>query len=177
VGDIRLKRPPPNTIAPSIRDNQPVAQHQIRCAGPGDAREVARLLHDFNTEYEEFTPGVNAIAVRAREVIEKDEMVALLGGEGPDALAVIRLRPSLWSDSLDAYLEELYVAPAERGHGLGRALLEEAMDAARAAGSLYIGLATSEDDTAAMALYESCGFVNREKPPDGPVMYFYERDL
>jgi hypothetical protein len=36
---------------------------------------------------------------------------------------------------------------------------------------------TSEDDTAARALYESAGFTNREGRPDGPVMLFYERDL
>ena len=38
-------------------------------------------------------------------------------------------------------------------------------------------LGTSEDDTAARALYESAGFSNREGRPDGPVMFFYERDL
>ena len=30
---------------------------------------------------------------------------------------------------------------------------------------------------AARALYESEGFTNREGRPDGPVMFFYERDL
>ena len=28
-----------------------------------------------------------------------------------------------------------------------------------------------------LALYESMGFINREGRPDGPVMYFYEREL
>jgi len=32
-------------------------------------------------------------------------------------------------------------------------------------------------DTAARALYESLGFTNREGKPDGPINYFYERDL
>jgi ribosomal protein S18 acetylase RimI-like enzyme len=38
-------------------------------------------------------------------------------------------------------------------------------------------LGTSEDDEAARALYERLGFTNREGKPDGPVMFFYERDL
>jgi hypothetical protein len=38
-------------------------------------------------------------------------------------------------------------------------------------------LATSEGDVAARALYESAGFSNREGDPDGPIMYFYEREL
>jgi len=33
------------------------------------------------------------------------------------------------------------------------------------------------DDTAARALYESWGFTNLERLPDGPAMLFYERDL
>jgi ribosomal protein S18 acetylase RimI-like enzyme len=51
------------------------------------------------------------------------------------------------------------------------------MDAAREGGAVRIDLGTSVDDTAAIALYESCGFTNREREPDGPQMLFYERDL
>ena len=90
---------------------------------------------------------------------------------------MLRFRPSLWSEGRECYLAELYVVPARRGHGLGRALLEAAMALARARGADHMDLGTSEDDVAARALYESCGFVNREKPPDGPVMYVYEREL
>jgi ribosomal protein S18 acetylase RimI-like enzyme len=149
----------------------------VRRADIGDAREVARLLHDFNTEFSSPTPGVRALANRTRELLATNEMMVLLGGQAPDGLAVIRLRPSLWSHALDAYLEELYVAPEQRGRGIGRALLEEAMETARAAGAARIELGTSETDTAAIALYESCGFTNREGAPDGPTMFFYERDL
>ena len=38
-------------------------------------------------------------------------------------------------------------------------------------------LGTSEDDVAARRLYESLGFDNHERGPDGPVQYFYEREL
>jgi ribosomal protein S18 acetylase RimI-like enzyme len=52
-----------------------------------------------------------------------------------------------------------------------------AMDHARSRGADYMDLGTSEDDVAARALYESLGFTNREGKPDGPLMYFYEREL
>jgi ribosomal protein S18 acetylase RimI-like enzyme len=142
-----------------------------------DAPEVARLLHDFNTEFDDPTPGVEALTERARQLLAEGEMTVLLGGERPDGIALIRLRPAIWTDGLDAYLEELYVAPERRGEGIGRALLEATMDAAREAGAVRIDLGTSVDDTAAIALYESCGFTNREREPDGPRMLFYERDL
>ena len=141
-----------------------------------DAPDVARLLHDFQTEYEEPVPELEVLTERVREFIERGEATFLLAGDGPDGFAEIRLRPSLLTGALDAYLEEFYVAPATRGQGLGRALLEAAMDVARRQGAIRMDLGTSEDDEAARHLYESAGFTNRERP-DGPVMFVYERDL
>jgi ribosomal protein S18 acetylase RimI-like enzyme len=90
---------------------------------------------------------------------------------------VLRFRPALYTDALDCYLEELYVVPDRRGHGLGRALLETAMRVAREEGAAHMNLGTGEDDVAARGLYESLGFSNREGKPDGPINYFYEREL
>ena len=109
--------------------------------------------------------------------IEKGELTFLLAGEGPDGLAQMRYLPSIWSGELDAYLEELYVVPALRGQGIGRALLERTMETAREAGATRIDLNTGETDTAARALYESVGFTNREGSEDGPSMLYYEREL
>jgi ribosomal protein S18 acetylase RimI-like enzyme len=152
----------------------PRPQITIRRAGPADARTVARLLHDFNSEFDVFTPGVAALTERAGELLGSGEITVLFGGEGPDGLAQLRFRPSVWNRSLDAYLEELYVAPSLRGRGIGRALLESAMELSRERGATRIELGTSEDDTAALGLYTSCGFTNLE---DGARMLFYEREL
>jgi ribosomal protein S18 acetylase RimI-like enzyme len=149
----------------------------VRRAEPADAPAIGRLLHDFNTEFEDVTPGPEALAGRIRELLAGDSDLVLLAGAGPDGLAVLRFRPSLWSRALECYLAELYVVPDRRGRGLGRALMEAALEAARHAGADYISLGTSEDDVAARALYESLGFSHREGKPDGPVMYVYEREL
>jgi ribosomal protein S18 acetylase RimI-like enzyme len=142
-----------------------------------DAPEVARLLHDFNTEYSEPVPPADVLADRIAQFIESDEATFLLAGSGPDGVAEIRFRLSIMTGALDAYLEELYVARAKRGQGLGRALLDAAMETARERGATRMELGTSEDDVAARALYESAGFSDREGRPDGPVMLFYECDL
>jgi len=92
----------------------------VRRAGVDDAPEVARLLHDFNTEFDEPVPEVGLLARRVADFIERGEAIFLLVGDGPDGMAELRFRPSLMSGALDAYLEELYVAPARRGRGLGR---------------------------------------------------------
>ena len=149
----------------------------VRRAGLSDAPEVARLLHDFNTEYSEPTPGIEFLTDRTRHLLANGEMTVLLAGERPDGLVLIRFRPSIWSAALDAYLEEFYVVPELRGQGIGRALLETAMETARQAGATRMDLGTSVADTAAIGLYESFGFTNREGGPDGPRMLFYERDL
>jgi ribosomal protein S18 acetylase RimI-like enzyme len=149
----------------------------IRLARATDAALFGRLLHAFNVEFEEPTPDADVIAERAAPLLAGGEVVVLFAGDGPDGFAQLRFRPSLYTGALDAYLEELYVVPERRGRGLGRALLEAAMDEARARGAARIDLNTSVDDVAARALYESAGFTNRESRPDGPRMLYYERDL
>jgi len=149
----------------------------VRLAGVDDSERIARLLHDFNTEFGEPTPGVEALTEHSRQLLEQAEMTVLLAGDGPDGIALLRFRPSVWSGGLEAHLQELYVVPPLRGRGIGRALLEAAIAAAREAGAGGIDLNTGETDTAARALYESMGFSNREGSPDGPSMLFYEREI
>jgi ribosomal protein S18 acetylase RimI-like enzyme len=150
---------------------------QVRRAGVEDAPAIARLLHDFNREFGEPTPPVEELTERCRRLIDEGEITVLLSGDGPDGLALLRFRPALWSAGLEAYLQELYVAPPRRGRGIGRALLQAAIDLSRERGADGIDLHTGETDTAARALYESIGFTNREGAPDGPSMLFYEREL
>jgi ribosomal protein S18 acetylase RimI-like enzyme len=149
----------------------------IRRGEPADAEAIGRLLHDFNTEYEEVTPGPAKIAERVRELLAAGDTIVLLAGDAPDGLAVMRFRPSIWIEKLECYLAELYVVPDTRGRGIGRALMDEVLAVARGEEAGHIELNTSDADVAARALYESLGFTNREGKPDGPVMYYYEREL
>jgi ribosomal protein S18 acetylase RimI-like enzyme len=149
----------------------------IRRACAEDAAAIARLLHDFNTEFGEPTPGVEALSGYCRDLLAAGEMTVLLAGSGPDGISLIRFRPSVWTGGPEAHLQELYVVPELRGQGIGRALLEATMAVAREAGASGLDLNTGATDTAARALYESAGFTNREGSPDGPSMLFYEREL
>jgi ribosomal protein S18 acetylase RimI-like enzyme len=151
--------------------------HSVRRAQAADAPAIGRLLHDFNTEFDEPTPGPGALAERLAQLIAEGQTTVLLGGPGPDGLAVLRFRRSIWTPGLECYLAELYVVPDRRGQGLGRALMQAAIEEARRQGADYMDLGTSEDDVAARALYESLGFSHREGRPDGPINYYYEREL
>jgi ribosomal protein S18 acetylase RimI-like enzyme len=148
----------------------------VRVVTPDEAPLVARLLHDFNTEYDEPSPGVDWLSGHLADLLRGDDTFALVAGAA-DGLSVVRLRRSLWGPALEAYLAELYVVPALRGQGIGRALLEATMATARERGADYMDLGTSEDDVAARKLYESAGFDRTEGRPDGALSFYYERTL
>jgi GNAT superfamily N-acetyltransferase len=150
---------------------------EVREAGPEDLPEVGRMLHAFNVEYEDVTPAPDVIAQRLAPLMESGELAILLTGDGPDGLAVLRFRPSIWITGLECYLAELYVRSPLRGQGRGRALMEAVLAFARERGAGYIELNTGEDDTAARALYERLGFSNTEGKADGSSQLYYEREL
>ncbi|HET9196736.1 MAG TPA: GNAT family N-acetyltransferase [Solirubrobacterales bacterium] len=152
------------------------AEIQIREAGVEDAAAIARLLHDFNTEYEEETPPVGELTRHAERMLREGEMTVLLAGEGTDGLALLRFRPSVWTEKQEAYLQELYVVPELRGRGIGRALMEAVLATCRARDAAWIELNTGETDVAARGLYRKFGFTNEEGPQRASMLY-YEREI
>lgn len=66
-----------------------------------------------------------------------------------------------------ALLWGMYVAPAARRHGLGKALVAAAIDSARAMpGVERLSLAVDSVNLPAKALYQDCGFVMWGREPD-----------
>jgi ribosomal protein S18 acetylase RimI-like enzyme len=149
----------------------------VREAADADADAVGRLLYDFNREFDDPAPKPAQLARRIRELVADGDTVVLVAGVEPAGVAVLRLRKAIWSRALECYLAELYVVPALRGQGIGRALMEAAIDFARARGADHMDLGTAETDVVARRLYESLGFDNHEGKPGGPVNYYYERNL
>ncbi len=145
---------------------------QIREATVEDAAAIARLLHDFNTEYEEETPPVAVLTRHAERMLREGEMTVLLAGKGPDGLALLRFRPSVWTEKLEACLQELYVVPDLRGRGIGQALMEAIIATCRDRGAAWIELNTGETDVAARDLYRKFGFTNEEGPERASMLYY-----
>jgi GNAT superfamily N-acetyltransferase len=138
----------------------------VRVAAAEEMPAVGQLLFDFNTEYDEPTPPAEVIA----EVIAGlDDAVALIVGDPPHGIALLRFRKSIWTEGNECYLAELYVRPPHRGNGDGRALMDAVLDLAKKRGADWIELNTDDDDHVAHRLYESKGFAR--------TAHYYEREL
>src|SRR3712207_2265484 len=85
---------------------------------------AARLLHDFNAEYDEPAPPPDVLATRLAWLVADGHVTVLLARthENHDAVgvAVMRVQPSIVGVAQEAYLAELYVVPDRRGQGYGR---------------------------------------------------------
>ncbi len=148
-----------------------------RLATPDDAEVVARMLHDFNVEFDTPTPGVEFLVERCRELIESGEATFVLGGEPPLGVGVMFFRPSLWSSGLEVYLAELYVVPEHRDRGIGGAIMATAMELARERGGTDMQIGVDEPDVDTRRFYERLGFRNHDPDDPSARMFFYEREL
>jgi GNAT superfamily N-acetyltransferase len=147
----------------------------VRPASNTEARSIAALLHDFNTEFGDPSPGAEALGERVARMIEGGATVWLvaLDGDRMVGLAQSTLQETVWSDRPVLHLDEFYVVPERRGAGIGRALLAEFIRLGEAREVARYGLETGDVDRAARHLYEQMGFVNRLET-EGQMLY-YER--
>jgi ribosomal protein S18 acetylase RimI-like enzyme len=149
----------------------------VRLATLADTEAIGQLLHRFNQEFDEPTPGLEALMRRIADLIANGDTDVVLGGQGPDGLAVLRFRPSIWTAGLESSLAELYITPERRHVGLGRAVLEEAIRQAKLRGADWMSIEVDEPNATARHLYEALGFTNHDGGPGGPAMLVYERDM
>ena len=150
---------------------------EVRTATPEDAGVVGRLLWDFNTEFGSPTPSAEEFATRFARLLALDEVVVLLsGGADPTGFAYLTLRPAPYYDGPLAQLEELYVRPHLRDHGIGTALLQRALELCRERGAGEMHINVDEEDTDTRRFYERHGFLNI-LPGSDYRMLFYERAL
>jgi GNAT superfamily N-acetyltransferase len=144
----------------------------VRRAVPADGRVLGRLLWDFNTEFETETDDARVLAARFTRLLDLPEIVAVLAehdaGDGPVPVgfALVSLRPAIWFDGPVSQLEELYVVPHLRSHGVGTAILDLCRRLVREAGSPEMHINVDEVDVDTRRFYERHGFRNIEEGVD-----------
>jgi ribosomal protein S18 acetylase RimI-like enzyme len=140
-----------------------------RLALPSDAADVARLIVGFRDWLGSTQPSDAQIAASVEILLADANTQFVLGGAGDGpacGVCQLRYRHSVWTGTPDCWLEDLFVEDASRGAGVGRALVEAALEAARDRGAARIELDTNETNTGAIALYERLGFSSRSKTHD-----------
>jgi ribosomal protein S18 acetylase RimI-like enzyme len=136
-------------------------------ADAAEVDAVTRLMARFRDHLDKQGPGDEEIRASAGRILADDRAQFLLAAADSEPLGVcqLRYRWSVWTTAEDCWLEDLYVVPEGRRLGLGRALVEAALSAARERGCVRIELDVDEDNAAALALYRSCGFRLDSKGP------------
>ena len=81
-------------------------------------------------------------------------LVAEVPGIGVAGIVVCVFHRSSWSATWYCYLEDLFVDPASRGQGVGRALIEGVYDLSDARGATRTYWVTAENNETARALYD-----------------------
>jgi GNAT superfamily N-acetyltransferase len=152
-----------------------MASPPVRRASVDDAELVARLLHDFNTEFDTPSPGASVLAERVRGLLAGAETFALLGGDPVVGIALVTLRPNVWYPGPVALLDEMYVAPHARGDGIGGAIVERLIEDCRREGVSAIEINVDQADVDAQRFYERHGFSGVD--PDTGERAFFSQEL
>jgi len=147
-----------------------------RLATVDDAAEVARLLHDFNTEFDTPSPGTRVLTERLERLLATESTFAILAGHPSVAVALVTLRPNVWYDGSVALLDELYVVPERRAQGIGTSIIELLHRHATASGIEAIEINVDEADVDAQRFYERHGYSGVE-PDTGERAFYYFREL
>ena len=150
----------------------------IRIAGRSDTATVTRLIGAFRDFLDAVEPSNAVIEAAVSELIEDPGTEFVLIGEPEVGFAQLRYRLSVWSGREDAWLEDLFVVEDARGEGLGRALVEVAIQRARSRGCERVQLETNSENTGAVALYEGAGFSSSHLPErwgENPDLLFTRR--
>lgn len=135
----------------------------IARAGLADLDDLAPLFDGYRRFYGQPADLPRAAAfLRAR--LEADESVIFLARLDGAAVGFTQLYP-VWTSVRTArawLLNDLFVTPQARGHGVARALLDAAREHGRATGARYLQLETARDNVAAQRLYAAHGWTRDE---------------
>ncbi len=153
--------------------------HILPARSPGEidlfrelCREYAASL-DFSLDYQGFDQEMAALPGKYAPP-GGELFVAVEAADGQRrGLGIVAVRPlpdaKGWPSRHGiAELKRMYVRPAARGRGIGKALARAAVEFARSAGYREIWLDSEPDFTAAMGTYRGLGFVDIPRYNDDP---------
>lgn len=130
---------------------------RVRLLEARDKGDWLVLFRDYIAFYRASVPD-DVIELTWTRLMEASAMVGLIAADADGrnvGIALLVFHPSTWSPTTYCYLEDLYVAPAARGRGVGRSLIEAVYAAADARGATRTYWVTEADNAAARRLYDT----------------------
>ena len=137
---------------------------EIRKAAAEDEQDMIRLILELGRTvgYEEEIQDIDFESwLKAfRDMLASPQWTFLVAHEGEKmvGLLVFYLRPTLTTGKNRAKIGALVVTEEVRGKGVGRLLIEEALEQARAMNCSSLDTSTELDNHKAIAFYEKLGF-------------------
>ncbi len=125
---------------------------RVTAFDPAQYETVVRLLGQLSPTL----PPLTEIAYRTLLDTEATHLFMLNVGEKPAGMLTVGLYRT--PSGVKAWIEDVVVDDASRGHGYGRQLVEYAIAYARHAGADTLALTSNPTRIAANALYRSLGF-------------------
>jgi GNAT superfamily N-acetyltransferase len=128
----------------------------IRAAAPSDEAAWRDLWRGYLQFYQTTLP--DEVTQRTwKRILDPDSAVMCIVAEDRGVVvgfANCVVHENTWETQAICYLEDLFVAPAARGRGTGRALLEWLRNAMRAEGWARLYWVTQADNAPARRLYD-----------------------
>jgi ribosomal protein S18 acetylase RimI-like enzyme len=142
---------------------------RVWLAGEEDLDSVTALLVAFRNHMGRDVPTDDQLRATVEILLRDPNTEYLLAAaDGHDRAAGIcqlRYRLAVWTGANDCWLEDLFVESDARRSGLGRALVTTAFERAERRGCARMELDVDEDNTGALAFYETLGLSAESKPP------------
>ncbi len=131
----------------------------LRRPQSSDLIPLSQLFDDYRAFYKQARKP-QAAQVFISERLERKDSVLFVAEKKGTLIGFTQLYPSFSSVAMKKLwiLNDLYVAPAERGQGAAKALLAQAVSFAKMDGAKGLTLNTAMDNHEAQKLYESTGW-------------------
>jgi ribosomal protein S18 acetylase RimI-like enzyme len=137
------------------------AKPTIRTASRGDLSQLIDCARAFHTEDGHPLTSEGEQALAALLESDQGEVVVLADGARVRGYAILCFGYSVEYGGRDAFVDDLYVDPALRGHGYGKALYVALEQEARSSGCRILHLEVMPDNEIA-AWYRSLGYRSRD---------------
>lgn len=143
---------------------------------PAESRDLEAVAALFDS-YRQFYEMPADLPLARRYVTErfqnKESVIIVAHNDAGEIVGFTQLYPAFCSvlAAKTFVLYDLFVTPAARGTGAGRALMEAAEAHGRSAGAARLELSTANTNKIGQSLYESCGWIRDN------VYYVYQKSL